>query len=73
MFPSGIQAIALINEAINKGDENETVEALQLPAAKLRDIQSPQAFHYQVLLARHKDRKAEVRLGLAGQHGNSLS
>ncbi|XP_059176256.1 ras GTPase-activating-like protein IQGAP1 [Physella acuta] len=54
-----IQAITLINEAINKGDENATVEALQLPAAKLRDIQSPQAFHYQVLLARHKDRKAE--------------
>ncbi|GFS24828.1 Ras GTPase-activating protein nGAP-like isoform X6, partial [Elysia marginata] len=55
----GILAITKINEAIDKGDENETVEALQLPAAQLNDIQPEQAFHYQVLLAKQKDKKAE--------------
>ncbi|KAH9500962.1 Ras GTPase-activating-like protein iqgap1 [Bulinus truncatus] len=55
-----IQAISLINEAIDKGNESETVQMLQLPAAKLRDIQKEQAFHYQVLLARQKDKKAEA-------------
>nr|KAI8756299.1 ras GTPase-activating-like protein IQGAP1 isoform X2 [Biomphalaria glabrata] len=54
-----ILAISLINEAIDKGDENETVRVLQLPAAKLRDIHNEEAFHYQVLLARQKDKKAE--------------
>lgn len=57
---TGIMAITLINEAIDKGEENETVKALELPAAKLRDINAEQAFHYQVLLARQKDKKAEV-------------
>ncbi|XP_025077670.1 ras GTPase-activating-like protein IQGAP1 isoform X2 [Pomacea canaliculata] len=55
-----IQAIEAINEAINKGDENETLAALQLPAAKLSNIQPAQALHYQILLARAKDSKAET-------------
>ncbi|XP_012941932.1 ras GTPase-activating-like protein IQGAP1 isoform X2 [Aplysia californica] len=55
----GIKAITQINEAIDKGEEAETVQALQLSAAKLRDIQPEQALHYQILLARQKDKKAE--------------
>ncbi|KAK7450216.1 hypothetical protein BaRGS_00039964 [Batillaria attramentaria] len=55
-----IAAIGVINEAINKGDENETLNALQLPAAKLSNICPQQALHYQVLLAKEKDRKAEA-------------
>ncbi|CAL1534099.1 unnamed protein product [Lymnaea stagnalis] len=54
-----IRAITMINEAIDKGEEEETVKALQFPAAKLHDIQLAQAFHYQVLLAKQKDKKAE--------------
>lgn len=57
---TGIVAITLINEAIDSGDENATLQALQLPAAKLKNISPEQAFHYQVLLAKRKDKKAEV-------------
>ncbi|BFY98703.1 hypothetical protein BsWGS_01743 [Bradybaena similaris] len=54
-----IVAITFINEAIDSGDENATLQALQLPAAKLKNISPEQAFHYQVLLAKRKDKKAE--------------
>lgn len=54
-----ILAITKINEAIDRGDENETLNALQLPAAQLHNIQQEQAFHYQVLLAKQKDKKTE--------------
>lgn len=64
----GIQAIEAINEAINKGDENETLAALQLPAAKLSNIQPAQALHYQILLARAKDSKAEVTKQFESSH-----
>ena len=56
----GIEAINKINEAIDGGDENATVEALQQPAAGLRDIDPVDALHYQITLARQKDKKAEV-------------
>ncbi|XP_041369796.1 ras GTPase-activating-like protein IQGAP1 isoform X2 [Gigantopelta aegis] len=55
-----ILAIGVINEAINKGDETETLKALQLPMARLRDVDEKQGYHYQVLLAKEKDRKAEA-------------
>ncbi|XP_076443787.1 ras GTPase-activating-like protein IQGAP1 isoform X2 [Babylonia areolata] len=54
-----IEAIKSINEAIDKGDAEETLGALQMPTAKLSNIDSLQALHYQVLLAKEKDRKAE--------------
>ncbi|CAG5135114.1 unnamed protein product, partial [Candidula unifasciata] len=54
-----IMAITHINEAIDSGNEKETLQALQLPAAKLKNINPEQAFHYQVLLAKRKDKKAE--------------
>lgn len=55
-----IAAIGTINEAIEKGDETETLSTLQLPAAKLSNIDPLQALHYQVLLAKEKDKKAET-------------
>ncbi|KAL8562627.1 hypothetical protein ACOMHN_011199 [Nucella lapillus] len=54
-----IEAINSINEAIDKGDEAETLGALQLPAAKLSDIDPRQTLHYQVLLTKAKVVKAE--------------
>ena len=57
---AGIEAIKCINEAIDKGDEGETLVALQLPSAKLSNVNPLQALHYQVLLAKEKDKKAEV-------------
>ncbi|XP_070211492.1 ras GTPase-activating-like protein IQGAP1 isoform X2 [Littorina saxatilis] len=54
-----IEAIKSINEAIEKGDENDTLAALQLRTAKLSNIDPLQALHYQVLLAKEKDKKAE--------------
>ena len=59
---TGIEAIKNINEAIDKGDVDETLAALQLPSAKLSNIDPLQAVHYQVLLAKEKDNKAEVRV-----------
>ena len=57
---AGIEAIKCINEAIDNGDEGETLVALQLPSAKLSNVNPLQALHYQVLLAKEKDKKAEV-------------
>ena len=57
---TGIEAIKCINEAIDSGDEGETLVALQLPSAKLSNVDPLQALHYQVLLAKEKDKKAEV-------------
>ena len=57
---TGIEAIKCINEAIDNGDEGETLVALQLPSAKLSNVDPLQALHYQVLLAKEKDKKAEV-------------
>ncbi|KAL3866731.1 hypothetical protein ACJMK2_044012 [Sinanodonta woodiana] len=54
-----IIAIGIINEAIEKGNPDETVEALMLPSAKLHDIDEKQAYRYQVLLIRQKKAKAE--------------
>ena len=57
---AGILAIGLINEAIDKGDEAETLKALQLPMGRLYGVDDKQCYHYQVSLANEKDRKAEV-------------
>lgn len=58
---SGILAISKINEFIEKGKPEETLEALKLPQAKLENVDDNQAYHYQVLLVRMKKIKAEVR------------
>uniref|UniRef100_A0A672K7N1 Uncharacterized protein n=1 Tax=Sinocyclocheilus grahami TaxID=75366 RepID=A0A672K7N1_SINGR len=42
----GIAAIGLINEALDEGDLQKTMAALQNPAAKLTDIDPSLAQHY---------------------------
>lgn len=62
VFVTGIMAISKINEFIEKGKPEETLEALKLPEAKLENVDDKQAYHYQVLLVRRKKEKAEVKL-----------
>ncbi|XP_048258787.1 ras GTPase-activating-like protein IQGAP1 isoform X2 [Haliotis rufescens] len=55
-----ILAINKINEAITRGEPEDTLEALQTPSAKLRGIDARQAYHYQALLLKEKQQKAEA-------------
>lgn len=61
-FVSGIEAIQQINNTIEKGDPGLTLKALQVPEAKLQAVVDTQAYRYQVLLVREKNKKSEVRL-----------
>ncbi|XP_038639978.1 ras GTPase-activating-like protein IQGAP1 [Scyliorhinus canicula] len=54
-----IKAIGLINEAVDEGDSQKTLKALLLPSAKLADVSSPVAEHYQETLIRTKREKAQ--------------
>eukprot|EP00079_Xenopus_tropicalis_P008851 XP_002932312.2 PREDICTED: ras GTPase-activating-like protein IQGAP1 [Xenopus tropicalis] len=54
-----IMAIGLINEALDEGDAKKTLQALQLPAAKLEGVQPNVAQHYQDTLVRAKREKAQ--------------
>ncbi|KAM9313158.1 ras GTPase-activating-like protein IQGAP1 [Gastrophryne carolinensis] len=54
-----ILAIGLINEALDEGDAKKTLQALQLPAAKLEGVESNVAQHYQDTLVRAKREKAQ--------------
>ncbi|KAI8490922.1 IQ motif-containing GTPase-activating protein 3 [Branchiostoma belcheri] len=54
-----IEAIATINDAIEAGDAATTLAALQIPAAKLADVEPRQAVHYQTILMQGKKAKAE--------------
>ncbi|XP_066272351.1 ras GTPase-activating-like protein IQGAP1 isoform X4 [Branchiostoma lanceolatum] len=54
-----IEAIATINDAIEAGDAETTLAALQIPAAKLTDVEPQQAVHYQTILMQGKKAKAE--------------
>ncbi|KAG9489242.1 hypothetical protein GDO78_005307 [Eleutherodactylus coqui] len=54
-----ILAIGLINEALDEGDSRKTLEALQLPAAKLEGVEPSVAQHYQDTLVRAKREKAQ--------------
>lgn len=57
----GILAIGLINEALDEGDSKKTIQALQIPAAKLEGVAPKVAQHYQDTLLRAKREKAQVR------------
>lgn len=57
----GILAIGLINEALDEGDAQKTLKALQIPAAKLEGVLAEVAQHYQDTLIRAKREKAQVR------------
>lgn len=61
-FVSGIEAIQQINNTIEKGEPGLTLKALQVPEAKLQAVVDTQAYRYQVLLVREKNKKSEVRL-----------
>ncbi|NXG05524.1 IQGA1 protein, partial [Sakesphorus luctuosus] len=54
-----ILAIGLINEALDEGDSKKTVQALQIPAAKLEGVAPKVAQHYQDTLLRAKREKAQ--------------
>lgn len=56
----GILAIGLINEALDEGDTKKTLQALQIPAAKLEGVAPKVAQHYQDTLLRAKREKAQV-------------
>uniref|UniRef100_A0A670KK07 IQ motif containing GTPase activating protein 1 n=1 Tax=Podarcis muralis TaxID=64176 RepID=A0A670KK07_PODMU len=55
-----ILAIGLINEALDEGDARKTLQALQIPAAKLEGVTPKVAQHYQDVLLRTKREKAQV-------------
>ncbi|XP_054025262.1 ras GTPase-activating-like protein IQGAP1 isoform X1 [Dryobates pubescens] len=54
-----ILAIGLINEALDEGDSKKTLQALQIPAAKLEGVAPKVAQHYQDTLLRAKREKAQ--------------
>ncbi|NXM71364.1 IQGA1 protein, partial [Serilophus lunatus] len=54
-----ILAIGLINEALDEGDSKKTIQALQIPAAKLEGVAPKVAQHYQDTLLRAKREKAQ--------------
>ncbi|OWK09173.1 hypothetical protein Celaphus_00015232 [Cervus elaphus hippelaphus] len=54
-----ILAIGLINEALDEGDAQKTLQALQIPAAKLEGVLADVAQHYQDTLIRAKREKAQ--------------
>lgn len=57
-----ISAIAVINETIDKGDPQNTLQALQADAAKLSSIVPENSQLYQKLLLSQKTAKAQVRM-----------
>ncbi|XP_044300758.1 ras GTPase-activating-like protein IQGAP1 [Varanus komodoensis] len=54
-----ILAIGLINDALDEGDCKKTLQALQIPAAKLEGVTPRVAQHYQDVLLRTKREKAQ--------------
>uniref|UniRef100_A0A669D6I7 IQ motif containing GTPase activating protein 2 n=1 Tax=Oreochromis niloticus TaxID=8128 RepID=A0A669D6I7_ORENI len=58
--PSGIIAIAEINEALNSGDHEQTLAALLLPTAKLSGVNPATAKHYHDVLQNTKQLLCKV-------------
>uniref|UniRef100_A0A8D0FL97 IQ motif containing GTPase activating protein 2 n=1 Tax=Strix occidentalis caurina TaxID=311401 RepID=A0A8D0FL97_STROC len=56
-----IIAIGNINEAIDQGNPEKTLETLLLPSAKLQDVRPVNARHYQDVLHHAKAQKCKVR------------
>ncbi|XP_010284342.1 PREDICTED: ras GTPase-activating-like protein IQGAP2 [Phaethon lepturus] len=57
--PTGIIAIGHINEAIDQGNPEKTLETLLLPTAKLQDVRPVNARHYQDVLYHAKAQKCK--------------
>ncbi|RMC16443.1 hypothetical protein DUI87_06773 [Hirundo rustica rustica] len=55
-----IIAIGHINEAVDQGNPEKTLEALLLPTAKLQDVRPANARHYQDVLHHAKAQKCKV-------------
>ena len=55
-----LSAIAVINEAVDRGDTADTLQALLVDAAKLSGVHPGNAQLYQTLLAAEKSSKAQV-------------
>uniref|UniRef100_A0ACB8EPY6 Ras GTPase-activating-like protein iqgap2 n=1 Tax=Sphaerodactylus townsendi TaxID=933632 RepID=A0ACB8EPY6_9SAUR len=55
-------AVGLINEAIDHGDPTKTLEALLLPAVKLQNVRTANAWHYQDVLKNAKTLKCQLIL-----------
>lgn len=55
-----IMAVAQINEAVDKESPQETLQSLQMPQAKLRDVEEENAVLYQLALKAAKTSKAEA-------------
>jgi len=68
----GIAAIGLINEALDEGDLQKTMAALQNPAAKLTDIDPSLAQHYYDILQEARREKAHVRTLIQTHNNNSI-
>lgn len=52
-----VVAVGCINEAIDEGDPLKTLESLQLPTVKIRDVDPEHAQHYQDVLYHAKSQK----------------
>uniref|UniRef100_A0A8C6ZVX6 Uncharacterized protein n=1 Tax=Nothoprocta perdicaria TaxID=30464 RepID=A0A8C6ZVX6_NOTPE len=61
-----IIAIGHINEAIDQGNPERTLETLLLATAKLQDVRPANAKHYQDVLHQAKAQKCKVRALNAG-------
>lgn len=55
-------AVGSINEAIDARDPLKTLESLQLPSVKIRDVDPDHAQHYQDVLFHAKLQKLKVSL-----------
>ena len=53
-------AVGKINECIENGEPEETLTVLKMPEAKLEHLEDKQVHHYQVLLVKKKQEKAQV-------------
>uniref|UniRef100_A0A673KM10 Ras GTPase-activating-like protein IQGAP1 n=1 Tax=Sinocyclocheilus rhinocerous TaxID=307959 RepID=A0A673KM10_9TELE len=67
-----IAAIGLINEALDEGDLQKTMAALQNPAAKLTDIDPSLAQHYYDILQEARREKAHVCIPIQ-THNNNMA
>ncbi|XP_043919900.1 ras GTPase-activating-like protein IQGAP2 [Protopterus annectens] len=55
-----IIAVSLINDAINEGDPEKTLEALQMPTAKLEAVNLSNCHHYQEVLSHARIHKCKA-------------
>ena len=57
-----VEAVRRINDTLAGSDAEATLAALQLPEARMRDVDEKQKTHYHRLLKALKNEKAQVRV-----------